>query len=84
MEYFSKMSFSKIRCPFCHHNEGGHADENVHLVSWNSSFPRFEIQFQSKAQVMIRAEYWRRHVTEVHKTQEDILLTKDGFQSFYN
>ena len=30
---------------------------------------------------MIRAEYWRRHVTEVHKTQEDILLTKDGFQS---
>ena len=27
---------------------------------------------------MIRAEYWRRHVTEVHKTQEDILLTKDG------
>lgn len=30
---------------------------------------------------MIRAEYWRRHVTEVHKTQEDIVLTKDGFQS---
>ena len=29
---------------------------------------------------MIRAEYWRRHVTEVHKTQEDILLTKEGFQ----
>lgn len=31
---------------------------------------------------MIRAEYWRRHVTEVHKTQEDILLTKDGFPLF--
>ena len=28
---------------------------------------------------MIRAEYWRRHVTEVHKTQEDIELTKEGF-----
>ena len=26
--------------------------------------------------VLIRAEYWRRHVTEVHKSHDDILLTK--------
>ena len=77
--FFSKMSFSKIRCPFCHHNEGGHSDENVHLVRFENRCSTKEIVFQNKTQIMIRAEYWRRHVTEVHKTQEDILLTKERF-----
>ena len=26
--------------------------------------------------VLIRAEYWRRHVTEVHKSHDDVILTK--------
>ena len=46
----SKQSFCRVRCPFCYKTELNNADP-------------IKVKMEN---TMVRAEYWRRHMTEVH------------------